>query len=78
MDAPVIYHNWGPDVTTPPWGNLWSGLVTAEDEGHWTYDRRSNTHHFICQSVKGEIQHTVLVHWVYIWLTTMDVTVGVY
>ena len=52
--------------------------MTDEDGGHWTYDRQINKHHFICQSLEGEIQHTVLVHWVYIWLTTMDVSVGVY
>ena len=67
--VPVTYTNKGPHVTTPT-GYGWRGLVTAEDGGHWTYDRQYNTHHFICQSMEGEISK-LFGHYIITWLVTL-------
>ena len=62
--VPVTYQNWGRT------GIGWHGLVTAEDEGHWTYGRRDNKHHFICQCLEGEISK-LLGHCIITWLVTL-------
>ena len=58
---PLTYSNWGAPFTTPR-GNIWYGLVTTENGGNWMYDSVETKHALICQSLEGEIQHTVLLY----------------
>ena len=52
--VPYTYNNWGPHVSIPPLYGF-HGFVSTEDGWHWEYDKGNNKHHYICQSLDGEI-----------------------
>ena len=53
--SPATYEN-RISVTNTHTGSGWlAGLVTIQQSGHWSYNSQNITHHYICQSLEGEI-----------------------